>query len=63
MQPAESTLMVKHPMHCLECKVIFDLHVILFYFIFDPPYIVLISVGLSLFTENQTSCESDLLRA
>lgn len=42
-------------MPCLECKVIFNLHVILFYLIFDPSYIVFISAGLS--------CESDLLRA
>lgn len=55
--------MVKHPMYCLECKLIFNLHAILFYFIFDLSYIVFISVGLSLFTENQTSCESVLLRA
>lgn len=61
--PIESTLMVKHPMYCQECKAIFNLHVILFYFLFDPSYIVFISVWLSFFTENQTSCESDLLRA
>lgn len=61
--PTESTLLVKHPMCCWECKAIFNLQVILFYFLFDPSYIVFISVGLSFFTENQTSRESDLLRA
>lgn len=29
---------------------------------FNPSYIVFSSAGLSLFTESQTSCESDLLR-
>lgn len=51
-QPTESTLMAKHPMYCLKCKVIINLHAILFYFIFDPSYTVFISVGLALFTEN-----------
>lgn len=44
--------MAKHPMYCLECKVNFNFHAILFYLIFDPSYIVFISVRLSLFTKN-----------